>query len=83
MLEEGRKLWFKYFEHTDNHKVRAEWRLDRPDVGWYQVRNVLKLRNESGDYPPVDLSDYRQAYAALGEKLRPDVYTHGLLLKDE
>ncbi|MFM0512070.1 hypothetical protein [Paraburkholderia sp. RL17-373-BIF-A] len=82
-LEEGRKLWSKYFEHTDNHKVRAEWRLDRPDVGWYQVRNVLKLRNESGDYPPVNLVGFQQAYAALGEKLRPDVYNYGLLLKDE
>jgi hypothetical protein len=83
VLEEGRKLWSKYFEHTDSHTVRGEWRLNRPDVGWYQVRNVLKLRNASGDYPPVDLTGFQKAFAALGEKVRPDVYTHGLLLKDE
>jgi hypothetical protein len=83
VLDEGKRLWSAYFQHVDAHTIRAEWRLDRPDVGWYQVRNVLKLRNASGDYPPVDFGPLRAAHVALGEKLRPDVYEHGLLPKAE
>ena len=83
MLEEGRILWSAYFNHIDSHTVRAEWHLERPDVGWYQVRNVLKLRNASGDYTPVSFNAFDQAHDALGAKIRPDVYTHGFLMKSE
>lgn len=81
VLDEAKTLWSAYFQHVDTHTVRAEWRLDRPDVGWYQIRSVLKLRNASGDYPPVDFGPLHKAHVALGEKLRPDVYEHGLLPK--
>lgn len=52
VLKEGRILWSAYFDHIDSHAVRAEWRLERPDDGWYQLRNVLKLRNAWGDCTP-------------------------------
>lgn len=83
VLKEGRILWSAYFDHIDSHTVRAEWRLERPDVGWYQVRNVLKLRNALGDYKPVSFDAFNQAHDALGAKIRPDVYTHGFLMKSE
>lgn len=46
VLDEGRKLWQAYFSKTDAHTVREELKLNRPDVGWYQVRKALgdKLR---------------------------------------
>jgi hypothetical protein len=83
LLEEGRKLWSAYFQHVDSHSVRAEWRLERPDVGWYQIRNVLKLRNASTDYQPVSFASLDRAHDALGDKIRPDVYTHRFLLASE
>lgn len=79
VLAEGKKLWQAYFAHTDNHIVKEEYKLNRPDVGWYQIRNALKKRNESGDYVPVSFDKFEQAYKALAEKLRPMVYELGFL----
>jgi hypothetical protein len=79
VLAEGKKLWQAYFAHTDNHTVREEYKLNRPDVGWYQIRNALKKRNESGDFAPVSFDKFEQAYKALTEKLRPMVYELGFL----
>jgi hypothetical protein len=79
ILTEGKKLWQAYFLHTDSHTVRDEYKLNRPDVGWYQIRNALKKRNESGDFAPVSFEPFEQAYKALTEKLRPMVYELGFL----
>lgn len=79
VLDEWKKLWKAYFAHTDNHTVREELKLNRADVGRYQIRNALKKRNESGDFPPVSFTDFESAYKALTEKLRPLVYEYGFL----
>ena len=49
VLMQGKKLWADYFMHKDAHTTRKQWHLDRSDVGWYQIRNVLRERNASGD----------------------------------
>ncbi|NNG82674.1 hypothetical protein [Acinetobacter sp. ANC 5378] len=74
VLDEGRKLWQAYFTHIDNHMVREQLKLNRPDVGWFQVRNALTARNNSGDYMPVSFSNFEAAYTQLTDKLRPMVY---------
>lgn len=79
VLEEGKKLWQAYFEHTDVRSVREELKLNRPDVGWYQIRNALKKRNESGDFAPVSFKSFEEAYKVLTEKLQPMVYELGFL----
>ena len=79
VLAEGKKLWQAYFAHTDVRPVRDELKLNRPDVGWYQVRNALKKRNESGDFPPVTFKPFEEAYKVLTEKLQPKVYEYGFL----
>lgn len=79
ILEEGQKLWQLYFLNIDNHSIRDEFKLERPDVGWYQIRNALKRRNESGDYLPIDFSEFENSYYILSEKLRPQVYELGFL----
>jgi hypothetical protein len=79
VLDAGRTLWQAYFAHTDARSVREEFKLNRPDVGWYQIRNALKARNASGDYVPVDFSTFEAAYKSLGDKLRPQVYEYGFL----
>lgn len=79
VLDAGRVLWKSYFAETDVHVVRDEFKLNRPDVGWYQIRQALKRRNESGDYVPVDFTVFDAAYDALSDKLQPQVYELGFL----
>ena len=79
VLDAGRALWQAYFAHTDVRAVRDEFKLNRADAGWYQIRNALKARNASGDTAPVSFGRFDQAYQALSEKLRPQVYSLGFL----
>ena len=81
VLSTGKTLWQAYFKDIDKdgRSVRDELKLNRPDVGWYQIRNALKKRNESGDVAPVDFSAFEEAYKLLGDKLRPQVYELGFL----
>lgn len=79
VLAEGKKLWQAYFAHTDERKVREELKLNRADVGWYQVRKALQARNAGSDFPPVSFKSFETAYAVLTEKLQPQVYEFGFL----
>lgn len=79
VMNEGRELWKAYFGHTDVRTVRDELKLNRPDVGWYQVRKALQARNASSDYVPVSFKGMEEAYKALTEKLQPMVYELGFL----
>jgi hypothetical protein len=79
VLDEGRKLWQAYFAQTDVRTVRDELKLNRADVGWYQVRKALQARNASGDFVPVSFAGFDKAYKALTEKLVPMVYELGFL----
>lgn len=79
VMNAGRELWQAYFSSIDVRTVRDELRLNRSDVGWYQVRNALKKRNESGDFLPVSFVAFEEAYRVLTEKLRPKVWELGFL----
>ena len=79
VLETGRSLWQAYFAHTDVRTVRDDYKLNRPDVGWYQIRNALKARNTSGDTAAVNFSPFELAYQVLSDKLRPQVFSLGFL----
>jgi hypothetical protein len=79
VLNAGKLLWQAYFSAIDNYRTREELKLNRPDVGWYQIRNALKKRNESGDYPPIDFSEFEQVYKELTVKLQPLVFELGFL----
>jgi len=79
VLKAGKTLWQAYFEHTDVRAVRDELKLNRADVGWYQVRKALQARNAGGDFPPVSFKPFEDAYKALTEKLLPMVYELGFL----
>ncbi len=78
VMKAGRTIWRAYFAETDPRGVRDELQLDRPDVGWYQVRTAIKKRNASGDLKPVSFSDFNDAYKALSEKLALKVYEIGI-----
>ena len=79
VLQAGKKLWQAYFADTDVHTVREELKLNRADVGWYQIRKALQKRNDSGDFAPVSFKDFETAYKTLTEKLQPMVYELGFL----
>jgi hypothetical protein len=79
VLAEGKKLWQAYFEQTDVRTVRDELKLNRPDVGWYQIRKALQARNASGDFVPVPFKSFEESYKTLSEKLQPMVYELGFL----
>lgn len=79
VLDAGREIWRAYFAHTDVRTVRDEFKLNRPDVGWYQVRKALQARNASGDVAPVSFGAFECAYQALSDKLRPQVFELGFL----
>ncbi|MDZ4807178.1 MAG: hypothetical protein SGI96_02805 [Bacteroidota bacterium] len=79
VLQQGKILWQAYFAHTDERTVRDELKLNRSDVGWYQVRKALQARNSNSDFAPTDFKRFEEAYKALTEKLQPQVYELGFL----
>jgi hypothetical protein len=79
VLNEGLVLWQAYFASTDERKVRDELKLNRPDVGWYQIRKALEARNAAGAGVATDFTPFKTAYETLSDKLRPMVYELGFL----
>jgi hypothetical protein len=79
VLSESKKLWQAYFLHTDSRAIREELKLNRSDVGWYQIRKALENRNSSSDFVPVSFEPFKEAYSFLTDKLQPQVYELGFL----
>lgn len=79
VLDEGKKIWKKYFETDFNHKIRDKYKLNRADVGWYQIRFAIKDYNTLGENIPISFDDFEKAYNELSEKIRPQVYSYGFL----
>lgn len=76
VLDEGRRIW-KIFHATQfERRIRDEFKLNRPDVGWYQIRRALIANS---DNQMVDVTSFKDAYDALSAKLRPKVYEYGFL----
>lgn len=76
VMDEGRKLWSLYHATKYEKRIRDEFKLNRPDVGWYQIRKALEANSEN---EAVDFTQFKFAYEALGDKLRPQVYEFGFL----
>ena len=79
VLDAGRALWKEFFKIADVFNIRQELRLNRPDAGWYQVRNALKQREERRDQIEAGFATFDKSYAALSKKLEPQVYDLGFL----
>ena len=76
VLDAGRALWTRYHATQFPRRIRDEYKLGRADAGWYQIRRALEAY---GDTEPTDFDPFKAAYAALGDKLRPQVFTLGFL----
>ena len=79
VMDAGRDLWKLYFSQTDVRRIRDEFKLDRTDVGWFQVRTALGRRESQKDQIAEAFQKFNTAYAALTEKLAPNVYDLGFL----
>ena len=79
VMKAGKAIWRAYFGQTDPRTVRDELKLNRPDIGWYQVRTAIGRRNANGGYPPVSFDAFDTGYQALTEKLQPMVFSLGFL----
>jgi hypothetical protein len=81
VLVSGREIWREYFRRFSSfdYSIREKFKLNRPDVGWYQIRQALKAYGESAEGRPTDFSKFESAYRALADKLRPKVYEYGFL----
>ncbi len=78
VLDAGREIWRAYHRGALEKKVRDEYKLNRPDVGWYQIRKALEASGKASGNE-FDFSTFKAAYDALSEKLRPMVYELGFL----
>ena len=81
VVDAGREIWREYFKRLPSigYDIRGKFKLNRADVGWYQIRQSLKAYGESAEGKPTDFSAFETAYAALSAKLRPQVYSLGFL----
>jgi hypothetical protein len=76
VLDEGRRLWTRFHAISFPRKIRDEYKLGRPDAGWYQIRRALEAY---GDVELTDFDPFKAAYSALTAKLRPKIYEFGFL----
>ena len=77
----GLEIWREYFKRLPSfdYSIRERFKLNRADVGWYQIRQSLKAYGESSEGRPIAFSAFDSAYAALSAKLRPQVFEYGFL----
>ena len=77
----GLEIWREYFKRLPSfdYSIRERFKLNRPDVGWYQIRQSLKAYGESSEGRPTDFTPFESAYAALSAKLRQQVFEYGFL----
>lgn len=76
VMDEGRKLWKRFHAIKFEKKIRDEFKLNRTDVGWYQIRRALEA---NADSEAVDFDAFKEAYGDLSRKLRPQVFELGFL----
>jgi len=84
VLAEGKKVWSAYFEALEKKRISTaiinKFKLNRPDVGWYQIRNTLEALTTSGIAVSARASDIEPSYKALSEKIVPEIYAKGILI---
>ncbi|MEI7839593.1 MAG: hypothetical protein WCJ11_03740 [Methylococcaceae bacterium] len=83
VLNAGNVLWSAYFakKRLVKASTKDDYKLNRLDVGWYQIRNALKSLNDTPN--AVSFDNFEKAYKALSEKLQPQVYELGFLRDSE
>jgi hypothetical protein len=78
VMKEGLNLFKHYHRQKFGRTIVDEFKLGRPDVGWWQVRRALKA-NSSNDL--TDFDPFEASYNNLCQKLAPQIYHLGFLPK--
>ncbi len=83
VLAAGKILWSAYFAKKGQLKTETieKYKLNRLDVGWYQIRNALK--DFDGGSNAVSFAAFDATYKKLTTKLQPQVYELGFLRDSE
>ncbi len=79
VLSEGLLIWQNFFSTTDDIDTREKLHLSHPDVGWYQIRKALAIREEKGYINPIDLTSFENAYKKLEQKIQPQFLELGFI----
>jgi len=80
VLEAGKAIWKAYFATSFPHPIREKYKLNRVDVGWYQIRMAFNMLKKMGEYvSPISFASLDESYASLTEKLAPKLYELGFL----
>lgn len=77
VMDEGRRIWKTFHKTKLEKRIRDEFKINRPDVGWYQIRRSLEANQEN---EVVDFTPFKDAYEELTLKLRPKVFELGFLV---
>lgn len=78
VLDACRPIWSAYFQASNPRSLKEQYFLNRHDVGWYQIRKTLAHRN---NVDPKVLEAFWESWQALGLKLRPKIYSYGMLMQ--
>ena len=79
VLNAGRELWKLFYSEVDAHGIRSKYFLNRPDIGWYQVRKALEERKADSDNATFSFDAFKKAYSHLTAKLAPQVFELGFM----
>ncbi len=76
VLSEGREIWRAFHGNRMDKRIRDEFRLNRSDAGWYQIRRALKANGENVE---TNFAGFISAFERLSAKLKPKVFELGFL----
>ncbi len=79
VLATGRDLWKAFHSEVDPRGIRDQYFLNRPDVGWFQVRKALEERKANSETTHFSFDAFDEAYTCLTDKLAPQVFELGFM----
>ncbi len=79
VMREGQKLWTAFFDMKDDFDTCEKLCLLSADVGWYQVRKALEMRNEKSHGVPNNFDAFGLAYKKLEDKIHPQFRQLGII----
>lgn len=83
VLIAGKEIYKLYYNTSFNYKIKEEFKLNRADVGYYQIRKSLeafyKNNEENKHYYNNLIVQFKTSYNELTNKLHPQVYELGFL----
>lgn len=77
VLNVALEIYKLYYASSFNHKIREKYRLDRVDVGWYQIKKALE--DQGDETYKKYMEQFKNLYQVLSDKLLEQVFEYGFL----